>query len=134
MVRRPRAVNFSMNYSVKKFIFALAVFAGCFFMIGFVRKYHLPRIKQWVTVEIDQFSRRNLPVRIWPETVRFNLFPLGMSFFDVKLTPQKGLEKNVLPLTVKEVNLSLSGFGLLKGQLRLGTIEVRGAEVRAFIK
>lgn len=103
-------------------------------MIGFVYKYHVPRFKHWIAVEIDKYSHQNLPARIWPENIEFTFVPLGIAFTDVKVTTQKGLEKTLLPTTIGRVHIRLSGLSLLKGQLRIGRIDVREADLRVFLK
>ncbi len=107
---------------------------GIFFLIGFFNRYHLPRIKQWMLVEIESASRKNSPIRIWPQSVEFRLLPIGVRLYDVRLLPQKGLETTLAPTTISELDISLSMWALARGQLKIGEAKISGAEFNIIIR
>jgi hypothetical protein len=108
--------------------------AGLFFLIGFFEKYHLPRIKQWLLVEIESYSHQNSPVRVWPQSVDFGWLPLGVRLHDVKILPQKGLETTLAPTKITELDVSLNLWALARGQLRIGEIKISGADLNLIIR
>lgn len=114
----------------KKFIVRLLIVAGLFFLIGFYRKYHLPKIKDWLLVEIENQSRKHSPLRLWPKQVELGLFPIAVRFYDTRVLPQKGFEKIIEPTHVAAVNIKLSMWALLKGQLRIGEIHIDTATLK----
>ncbi len=101
-----------------------ALFAGFFFLIGFYQKYHLPKIKSWLLVEVEEQSQKHLPVRIWPKSVELHLFPVKISFKDVQLLPNEELRQQLAPVSIEQVEVQLSLLGLLKGQVRLSDIRL----------
>ncbi len=107
--------------------FSLAC-AGLFFMLGFFYNYHLPRIEQWLLVEVEQLSETRSPVRIWPESLELRLFPIGLTLKNVRLLPQRNLTDYMTPTTVGEVELRLSLFDLLAGQIHFNRVTIANAE------
>ena len=75
--------------------------AGTAFGIGTVLSQTLPKVKSWLLVTIDKFSRDNLPVRILPGSVEVRFFPLGITLNDVKILPSKSFEATLAPLVIQ---------------------------------
>ena len=101
--------------------------AGLFFMLGFFYKYHLPRIEQWLLVEIESVSQTHSPVRIWPKKLEINLIPIGITLKDVRLLPQKNLAGYLKPTSVGKVELRLNLFDLLAGQIHFSRVTIADA-------
>ena len=105
-----------------KHILPFIAFSGCFFFIGFFNKYHLPKLKAWMLVEVERQSKKHSPVRVWPKSVELTFFPLGVEFHEVRILPQKKLARQLSPFTVGKVGASLSFLGFLQGELKVGTL------------
>ena len=118
----------------RAFLVKLLIVSGFFFMIGFYYHYHLPRIKQWLLVEAEEMSSKHSPVRMWPQDVELNLIPIGVTFKDIRLQPNKELKSQLVVNHLKELQVSLSFWGLLKGKLELGIIRLAGSDVKVFAK
>jgi translocation and assembly module TamB len=103
--------------------------AGICFMVGLLISSQLPKLRAWILVKIEQTSREQLPVRILPGAIEVNLFPLGTSLGNVKITPKDELGKMLEPLEIERVRLKISFWQLLQGRLRLADVEVRGAKI-----
>ena len=71
---------------------------GLFFSIGFIKRYHIPKFQNWILLEIEQYSRANLPVRIWPKSVEISFFPLGLKFNDIDILPKNKLAQQLVKL------------------------------------
>lgn len=110
------------------------IFAGCFFMIGFTVTYHVPKLKRLILFKIEELSDANLPVKINARNLKFSVIPIGINFSDVQVTPKGDLAKTLEATVVKRVRVSLSGWGLLKGQLRVGRVVIDGADVNLAIQ
>jgi hypothetical protein len=63
----------------------------------------IPKVKSWLLVSIDQFSRENLPMRILPSAVEFRFVPLGITLNDVRILPTEDFEKDPNWLTASLV-------------------------------
>ncbi|CAN5686645.1 hypothetical protein BH10BDE1_BH10BDE1_00830 [soil metagenome] len=113
-------------------IFTLML-SGAAFALGTVLSQTIPKVKSWMLVTIDQFSRDNLPVRILPGTVEFRFLPLGVTLKDVRILPTKDFEKILSPLTVQEISADLSLFKIIRGEVSLDELAIRGTEVHATV-
>ncbi len=109
----------------KTLTLALAL-SGLFFMLGFFKRYHVPQLKRWLLVEIEEASRKQSPVAIRAKKLDLHLFPLGGTFYEVSLTPNGSFALRLRPTEVQEVQVSLSTWGLLKGQIILGEVRAKG--------
>jgi translocation and assembly module TamB len=117
----------------RRFVIFTLMIAGSAFALGTVLSQTIPKLKSWMLVTIDQFSRDNLPVRILPGTVEFRLFPLGVTLNDVRILPTKDFEKILSPLTVQEVSADLTIFKIIRGEVSLDEVAVRGTVLRLTI-
>ncbi len=113
----------------RRFLVLASLFFGFFFLLGFFSKYHWPRIKSWVLVEIESYSHEHLPLRIWAKDLSLGAFPPRLIFRDIDLLPQDELAHTLAPSTVKEVELSLSLWGLLTGQLRISSLRLASPSI-----
>ncbi|MCB0415175.1 MAG: hypothetical protein KDD50_12630, partial [Bdellovibrionales bacterium] len=102
---------------------------GLFFSIGFIKRYHIPKFQNWILLEIEQYSRANLPVRIWPKSVEISFFPLGLKFNDIDILPKNKLAQQLAPISIKDISLQLNIFSLLIGEVRLSSVQINNPEV-----
>lgn len=122
-----------MKRFVKPTLIAL-LFMAFFFLLGFLNRYYAPKIKQWLIVEVEKQSRRHSPLRIWPTHVDLHLLPLGATFHEVRVLPQRGLESFMAPTTLKSLKVSISTWSLLKGQIRIGEVVLDGADLHVILR
>ncbi len=93
----------------------------------------LPKAKAWALVRIDQFSNKELPVRILPASVEIDWFPLGVTLHEVKITPKPEVAAYFDPLAIEQVKLRISWFYLLQGRLRLHEVVLSGSKANVRI-
>lgn len=114
----------------KRMMITCLIFSGGFFFAGYFQKYELPKIKRWFLIEVEAQSRQHAPLRIWPQGVTLQALPPGITFYNVKILPQKGFEKYLSPTKVDRLSAQLSLWGLLKAQFRIGEIRVDGSKIQ----
>jgi len=114
----------------KPFLVPTLAFAGFFFIIGFFHQYHLPRLKSWLLVEVENLSDKHSPVRVWPKNVEITLFPMGIELFDIRILPKGELSSQIAPTTIRKISATLSIYGLFTGQLRLGNLKISGVDIK----
>ncbi len=115
--------------SWRGFIIFSLIFFGLFFLIGFFSKYHWPRIKAWALIEIESYSQAHLPVRVWPQDLELAAFPPRIIFRDIQILPKEEISEFLAPAKIDEVEVSLSLWGLLTGQLRIGALKLSRPKV-----
>lgn len=115
-------------------IFKLLLLVGFSFMLGFSYDYHLPKLEGWLLVEIERFSREKTPVRIYAKKLRFHLLPLGVVLENVDVQAQAPLDKYFAPAKIRQAGIRLAIWPLLRGEVRLSQIYVRGSEFNIFLK
>ncbi|MGZ3723299.1 MAG: hypothetical protein ACXVA9_10230, partial [Bdellovibrionales bacterium] len=115
-------------------IYKLALLAGFCFMLGFTYNYHLPKLESWLLVEAERMSQEHSPIRIYAQSLKFHLVPLGVVMENVRVLAQPPLDKFVAPATLKQVGARLAIWPLLRGEIRLSQVFVRDSEVSVFLK
>jgi hypothetical protein len=90
--QKPRR-SFRRRFFSRRFLVFSLLIAGTAFTVGTVLSQTIPKIKSWLLVSIDEFSRENLPVRILPGAVDFRIVPLGITLNDVRILPTAEFEK-----------------------------------------
>lgn len=110
------------------------MFLGLGFMIGFFRTYHLPKIKNWLLVEVERQSQKHSPFRVWPQSVEVTILPPGVRFKDVRVLPQGELAKNLGPIHLNNFAVGISVLGLLQGNIRASNISVEKPELNLFFR
>lgn len=118
----------------RRFALIAVLFAGTSFLLGFFNKYHLPRLEQWLLLEIEKRSTEQLPVRIWPENLHIEFFPPSVVLSNVRLLPQRELAPVMAPAALKEAEIRINWFYLLTGRLRLSYVGARGADFKLVLK
>ncbi len=109
-----------------RFTLIAILFASFAFLIGFFQRYHLPRIKSWLLVEIEEQSSKHSPVRVWPAHLDLNLFPPRLVLEDVKLLPQQEVAKKVLVQGhIERVEVGLSWLALFSGKVRISSLRMK---------
>lgn len=117
-----------------KFIFQLTILAGLLFMLGFFHQYHLPRIENWLMVEIENYSEQNLPLKVWPKKLNIKFFPLGLQIQQIKYKPKAPLSENLAPGEVNNVEVELSLLDLIRGRIRISRLLVSETDIKLIIK
>lgn len=119
-------------FSRRFLVFSLLI-AGSAFTLGTVLSQTVPKLKSWLLVSIDQFSRENLPVRILPGAVDFRFMPLGITLNDVRILPTEEFERDngklFSPLIIQEVRADLSLLQIVRGEVALDEVVIAGTEV-----
>lgn len=118
---------------IKLGILALLVL-GCILLIRNFQINEWPGIQRWILSEIHEQSKKHSPVVLTPDRFHLSLFPLGIVFKDVKVTPQKELAYTLAPTMAKTVRVTMNLWSLLKGQIRIGQIYVDQAVINVFVK
>lgn len=121
------------SFFSRRFLVFTIMIAGSAFGIGTVLSQTLPKAKSWILVTIDTFSREHLPVRVLPGAVEFRFLPLGVTLNDVKILPSKDFETTLSPLTIQELSVDFSLLQIVRGEVALDEVAIRGAEVRVSI-
>lgn len=103
------------NYSI------LVMFCA---LLGFFYSYHLPDFKVWAIDKIDQLSTEKGPVRVLVSNIDFNIFPIGVSFNQVRVQPKGDLAEAMNESFIKEVRLSLNPFSFLTGLFQFSKVEI----------
>lgn len=113
----------------KPVVASILIFAGLSFTLGFFTRYHLPRLKTWLLVEIEKQSRAHSPFQVWAQDVELSFLPLGIVFKDIKVVPEEDLKKKMAPIKVESLGVSLNWWALLAGEVRVSTLYVQKPEV-----
>ena len=108
----------------KRTFLALTAFGGLAFTLGFSYKYHLPRLKSWLMVEIEEQSQRHLPLRLWPQTVEIQILPPRIRFSEIRILPKAPIDHAVSPSSLDALELSINWLALFRGHLRLSEVEL----------
>lgn len=108
----------------KRTVVTLLIFGGFAFSLGFTYRYHLPRIKSWLMVEIESQSQKHLPLRIWPLSVDLSLLPPRVSFSGVRILPKAPLKEIMSPSSVEALKISINWLALFRGHLRIAEVEL----------
>lgn len=119
---------------MQNYWFRLLLFSAFCFLLGFSYKYHLPKIESFLLIKLEDLSQRHLPVRIWAKNLHFHLLPLGVVLEDVRILPQFPANRYLAPAEIKEVGARLAIFPLLRGEVRLGQIFIRNADLSLFVR
>ncbi len=93
-------------------------------MLGFFYSYHLPAFKLWAIERIATLSQEKTPVKVMMSNIDFNLFPIGISFQNLRLTPQKELSSVLDDAFIKELRFSLNPFSFFTGLFQFSKIEI----------
>ena len=117
-------------FSRRFLVFTLMV-SGTAFGVGVVLAQTLPRMKSWLLVSVDQFSRDRLPVRVLPTSVDFRFLPLGITLNEVRILPNADIKAILAPLLIQELSIDLSLFQILRGDVSIKEIMVRGTKILA---
>lgn len=130
---KERLKTYFKSFLSKRFLIFMVMIAGTAFALGTVISQTVPKLKSWLLVSIDDFSKKNLPVRILPGTVEFRLIPLGVTLNDVRVLPNPDFEATLAPLTIQELSVDFSFLQIVRGEVSLDEIAVRGTELRVTV-
>ncbi len=119
---------------MKKTLFQVLVFAGFFLVAGFFNAYHIPQIKRWAKDQVTIYSDKNLPVRVRVTDVGLSLFPLGVSFKDVKVIPKAELASKMAPIFVKSASFGIHLFSLFTGRENIYEADLDRPEMTFILK
>ncbi|HRK06659.1 MAG TPA: translocation/assembly module TamB domain-containing protein [Pseudobdellovibrionaceae bacterium] len=110
----------------RRLVILSAFVAGISFALGTIVAQTLPKMRSWLLVSIDRISQQHLPVRIIPGTVDFRIFPLGASFYDIKILPKPDAPFQLSPMQIEEVSADLSFLAIVSGEVALSHVRVAG--------
>lgn len=105
------------------------ILVGFFFMLGFMYEYHLPKFETWLIVKIEDYSSKNLPLRIFPSSVKVTAWPIGLRVENIRALPKGPLAKNLAPIKVSSFQLRLRPQSLLTGDFKLSEIVIIKPEI-----
>ncbi|MCB0362105.1 MAG: hypothetical protein KDD35_05270, partial [Bdellovibrionales bacterium] len=108
----------------RRWTVASLAFSGLFFCLGFIYRYHVPRVKTWLLVEIESQSRKPTPFRVWPKNLSLRFFPPQVILEDVRVVPQDSLSESIAPSLIKAVKIKINWLALFRGQFRMAEIAV----------
>lgn len=128
IISQSQLAHFFKKKAVRYTLLSLLVF-GLFFLIGFIKKYHIPKLKTWALLEIENYTTQNTPIRVWPKDIEMSFFPLGLEVKDVDLLPQNELAKKLSPGHIESIQAYLSWFSLIQGQLKLSELVLHKPEI-----
>lgn len=130
---KTRVKDYLKSFLSKRFLIFTVMIAGTAFALGTVISQTVPKLKSWLLVSVDDFSRKNLPVRILPGAVDFRLIPLGITLNDVRILPNREFEATLAPLTIQELSVDFSFLQIVRGEVALDEVAVRGTEIRVTV-
>lgn len=119
----------------RRLLLAGGLVIGICFLAGLLGSTQLPKVKAFVLVRIEHFSREHLPVRILPASVDVSFVPLGARLTKVAIVPKPGMTD--LPLenaSFDDIRVTISPIQLLRGKIRLTSLEITGARIFATLK
>ena len=117
----------------RRLLIAGGLFAGSVFLIGFLGSFQMPKLRSWVLVKVEEMSRQHSPVRILPERVEIDFFPLGISLHGVRILPKEEIKETLESLSIDNIEITLSPWLLLQGRLRLADVSIQGAKISVHI-
>ena len=106
------------------------LFALTALLIGFFYTYHLPKIKSWLLFEIEEESRRQLPIKLSAKSIELSFIPIGVRLHKVKITPNKELERKLEPTIVDHIDIYPSLHSLLKQKINFKQVKLVGGSLR----
>jgi translocation and assembly module TamB len=112
--------------SKRRQLLIITLIAGVFFLAGWLVTYPLPKIRSWILVNIEELSRKNLPVRVLPGAIEVRFYPLGITAHEVQISPNEDLKKFLDPSRIENIEVNISFWQLLQGRLRFNSIEING--------
>lgn len=117
----------------RRFLIFTALVAAVAFGLGTVLAQTIPKVKTWLLISVDQFSRDHLPARILPASVEFRFLPLGVTLNKVRILPNKEYAAILKPLTIQEITADFSLLQIMRGEVSLDELAIRGAEVHVIV-
>ena len=111
-----------MNW--KKFFKISFLFSSTFLILGFIYSYHIPKVKSWFLIEVEKQSDQHLPLKLWPESLTLNVFPVGVSVYNVRMTPKPPFHETLAPTVLKQVNINLNLWSLIRGKFKISQIKI----------
>lgn len=117
-----------------KLVLRYLLIAGFLFLIGFSYSYHLPRLKTWLLVKIEELSNKHLPVRIFPGDLTLSAWPPGVVVKNIRLLPKNSLAKKLAPMKVESISINLRPQSFITGDIRLSEIVINKPEVTLILK
>ena len=112
---RPLFFKFSLFLAPLAIIFSLAIY--------------IPKLKTWILHQVQTEAPKHAPLSLKISSISFDLLPLGISFNKVTLTPNDELKPILQTTHISKVSLSVSFLSLLKGQLKIGDINIYNSKV-----
>jgi len=109
---------------MKRTLFQVILVSIFFLAIGFFSSYYLPQLKKIASATITNYSQKNLPVRITVDDFKLSLFPVGLSFENVRAIPKKELSRILAPVIAHRVILGVHPLSLFSGKKNILEVSV----------
>lgn len=113
----------------RKFWISIALLTATVFLLGALVGVGIPKLKTFIIIKVESISQEKLPVRILPTNVSLHLFPIAISFEQVKIAPKEELKAMLDPFEVGEIEVEVSLFRLLTGDLKIKRLAVTDTKV-----
>ncbi len=87
-----------------------------FIMLGFIKTYHVPQLKTWAILKIEDLSRKHIPsIAFIPEDIEFHLWPLEIRLKSSKIHIKGELSRSITPIMIKNLSVRLKIYSLIMG-------------------
>ena len=101
------------------------IFCG---LLGFVISYHQKNVKDWLKHQIIT-QTKNQKLHIIPEDIDFNIFPLSIDLYNIKVKTQKALKSHIPDFEIKKLNASLNIPALFSGYFLIKELRVQETDL-----
>ncbi len=103
--------------------------AAFFFLIGFMGRYHLHSVETWILSQIEETSRRFLPIKMLARGIELSFFPVEVHFKEISFVPNETLSSHLSPGRVERMTVRPDLFRLLKGQLLIDQVKIERPDI-----
>ena len=101
------------------------IFCG---LLGFVISSHQKNVKDWLKHQIIT-QTKNQKLYVIPEDIDFNIFPLSVDLYNIKVKTQKDLKRHISDFNVKKINISLNIPALFSGYFLIKELRIQGTDL-----
>ncbi len=113
--------------SFLKRIFWILITPLVFFTIaiGAIKIYALPQIEAWALTQLQDYSAKNLPVRIAAKKIRIFLLKPSVAIEDIEITPNNSeIQKVFDHINIRNVRAHLDLFQLLAARFQVSVVVI----------
>ncbi|MBK9293273.1 MAG: translocation/assembly module TamB domain-containing protein [Oligoflexia bacterium] len=111
------------------------IFSSLFILSGIIYSREMPVLKKWLLSKMQNITRVQIGFEIKAEQLGFKLFPPGVSFENVTVTPQKKSDQEVFtPIKIETLEVSLNPGAIITGRFEIGKVLIKNPRTNLFIK